>query len=246
MKTLRTWNNDDLDLIEGEIAKQGERIELTHWKAWDNIFGGIERGSIYMIASTTGGGKSTLLLAMAKHMARQYPNKRIMYITIEQNIRQIYKFLDARNIPNMCIVELESLKEWAQIVEYIGEYDYLFYDYLGALSEGTEDEWINLREDAKTLANIAKTYDVPIITAAQARNELLEDYAAQKVQQNVKYLSFSKAMANLIAGGVYWVPQPGRSYGFFYNFKNRYQELHIGGEKINVDYRTKELKDSAA
>ena len=111
MKTLRTWNNDDLDLIEGEIAKQGERIELTHWKAWDNIFGGIERGSIYMIASTTGGGKSTLLLAMAKHMARQYPNKRIMYITIEQNIRQIYKFLDARNIPNMCIVELESLKE---------------------------------------------------------------------------------------------------------------------------------------
>lgn len=30
MKTLRTWNNDDLDLIEGEIAKQGERIELTH------------------------------------------------------------------------------------------------------------------------------------------------------------------------------------------------------------------------
>ena len=63
MKTLRTWNNDDLDLIEGEIAKQGERIELTHWKAWDNIFGGIERGSIYMIASTTGGGKSTLLLA---------------------------------------------------------------------------------------------------------------------------------------------------------------------------------------
>lgn len=244
MRTLRTWESDDLNSIEEEIAAEGERLIKTGWGAWDAVFGGLEKGSIYMIAATTGGGKSTLLLGMAKFMARQNPDKKIMFITIEQNIKQVYKYLDARNISNMCIVEMENLKEWEEIAPYVGSYDYVFYDYLGALSEGTDNEWIALREDAKYLAMLAKEYDVPIITGAQAKNELLEDAADNKISYSSKYISNSKQMANLIAGGLYWVPVDKSEMGNFYNFKNRYQERWIGPVKVNVDYRQKELKDT--
>lgn len=71
-----------------EFAKQkeeiGELLRPTNIEVWDRLFGGLYLGGVSCIASTTGGGKSKFLRAMAKHLSREY-DELVLYITIEQS-----------------------------------------------------------------------------------------------------------------------------------------------------------------
>lgn len=64
-------NNNSLDLLKSILYEdRSDDIIPTGIKAFDDVAGGLARGSLFTVSSTSGGGKSTLTMAIGMKMAR--------------------------------------------------------------------------------------------------------------------------------------------------------------------------------
>lgn len=213
--------------IKALIKRRDEKLaqsEYTGIKALDEIFGYLIPGSTYMICAGTGVGKSSFLLATAKKIAL---NKKVLYVTIEQNDEQLADVLPKNN-SNLGFYEMEVWNEWKdiEILNQEKNYDYIIFDYLGA---DCVEEWDELINKSGELANMAKKNNWIIITACQAKPEIIEEFKNDQFSLKLftpMYIAYSKGMAAKIAGGVYLIKQKDSIF-YLYNFKNRYRPLNI-------------------
>ena len=207
----------------------------TNIKAWDTFFDGIRQGSLYMICALRGTGKTSFLLAMAKQMNNL--GYRTLYVSIEQNIEQLKDYIPRK--PNFDVFVMEALKDWDEIEKVIKNYDFIFYDYIGALSERNNDpEWQSLRYDSNKLGHLAKNYNVGIITACQGNDELATQMP-KSLPYNAKYVNYGKGIIDSVAGAIYLVRYSGQLY--IKEFKNRYGEFHYDAMPIKLDLKKKEF-----
>lgn len=228
-------NNDEL-WTKLDNIKPIEPIP-TNIKAWDTFFGGIRQGSLYMICALRGTGKTSFLLAMAKQMNSL--GYRTLYVSIEQNIDQLKDYIPRK--PNFDIFIMDKLKDWDNIEQVISNYDFIFYDYLGALSEfgnGNDSEWQALRLDSNKLGHLAKNHNIGIITACQGNDELATQLP-KTLPYNAKYVNYSKGAIDSVAGAIYLVRYSGQLY--IKEFKNRYGEFHYDAIPIKLDLKRKEF-----
>lgn len=226
-----------------EFAKQkeelGQLLKPTGLAVWDKLFGGIMLGTVSAIASTTGGGKSKFLRAMAKQLSRKY-DEVILYITIEQSpLLASEKFQRGDKV---LLYYMEDLKQWEEVEQIIQKYNirFVMYDYVGALCSDGESEWSALKNDAARLNTIAAKYNIAIMTALQATFELLAVDNLLDTIRNTKYVSFSKNMVNAFSQAIYLVNKPDKQ-PVISTLKNRYGEIVIEVPQLPLKYDIEEF-----
>ena len=211
----------------------------------DLVFNGMRRGCLYSICAGTGVGKSTILLATAKSMARQ--GKKVLYLSIEMSIEMMAQYcLDDE--PNLTICEFNDTSEdWQGLRLIVEDYDIICYDYLGAILE----DWNQLIIKTDALANTARTWNITILTANQMNTaEFSKDEANPKLNvedslHTTQYIAYAKGMATKLSGGAYLVRRGTNLY--LYAFKNRYGVLTKEPQLIDtLDYKKKEWKEEKA
>lgn len=236
------------ELVWDEFAKQkeelGQLLKPTGLTVWDKLFGGIMLGTVSAVASTTGGGKSKFLRAMAKQLSRKY-DEVILYITIEQSpLLASEKF---KRGDKVLLYYMEDLKQWEEVEQIIQKYNirFVMYDYIGALCGDGESEWSALKKDAARLNTLASKYNVAIMTALQATFELLDVEDLRDTIRNTKYVSFSKNMVNAFSQAIYLVNKP-KKCPVISTLKNRYGEIVIDVPQLPLDYSLEEFVEAAA
>ena len=193
----------------------------------DNAFGFLVKGSIYAVASATGVGKTTFLLATAKEMANK--GYKVLYLSIEMNVEQLIPYLPEIQ-PNLTVQEFDGTS-WDKLDG--SEYDIICYDYIGA----NLNDWDELIIEADNLAEYAKKHNIVIFTALQARPEIAEETKEENLHTNV-YVAFSKGMINKVAGAAYLVKR--KQHLYLYVMKNRYRPVNWDPiEMSDLDYATK-------
>lgn len=116
------------------------------------------------------------------------------------------------------------------------------YDYLGALvGDSAEQEWQALRNDCKRLNDIAKSFNVAIMTALQATFELLDVHDLRDTIRNTRYVSFSKNIINNVSQAAYLIKK-GDSAPIMTMLKSRYTETKIETPVIYLNYGTEEFE----
>lgn len=222
----------------------GQLLKPTGLAVWDKLFGGIMLGTVGAVASTTGGGKSKFLRAMAKQLSRKY-DEVILYITIEQSpLLASEKFKEGDKV---LLYYMEDLKQWEEIEQIVQKYNirFVMYDYIGALCGDGESEWSALKKDAARLNTFASKYNVAIMTALQATFELLDVEDERNTIRNTKYVSFSKNMINAFSQAIYLINKP-KQQPKISTLKNRYGEILIEVPSLNLNYSTEEFEDNPA
>lgn len=211
-----------------ELLENFEAIKLTTGiKGIDLAFNYLVKGSIYAVASATGVGKTTFLLATAKEMARG--GSKVLYLSIEMNLEQLIPYLPDEE-PNLDVAEFDG-KSWDELKDT--NYDIICYDYLGA----NLNDWDELIKEANSLAEFAKQQNIIIFTALQAKPEIGDVLKEEELHTNV-YVAFSKGMINKIAGAAYLVRRNQKLY--LYVMKNRYAPINWNPISMaNLDYATK-------
>lgn len=211
----------------------------TNVPGWDTLFGGIRQGSVYIICAERGTGKTSFLIAMAKQMTKL--GNRTLYISIEQNIDQLLDYIP--RLDNLDVFTMETMKDWDTIKEIAKNYDFIFYDYLGAISEFGESsnmsEWQVLKKDSADLGEIAKIYNVGIITACQGKDGL-NSINDSEIKHNADFVSYGKGMIDKAAGATYLIRRPNDKL-YLKEFKNRYGAINMMPQQIKINLERKEF-----
>ena len=219
---------EDTLQMRKELLENFESIKTTTGiPGIDRAFGFLVKGSIYAVASATGIGKTTFLLATAKEMANK--GYKVLYLSIEMNVEQLIPYLPEVQ-PNLDVAEFDG-KSWSELDG--SEYDIICYDYIGA----NLNDWDELIIEADNLAEYAKKHNIIIFTALQAKPEIAEESKEEVLHTNV-YVAFSKGMINKVAGAAYLVKR--KQHLYLYVMKNRYGPLNWDPiEMSDLDYATK-------
>ena len=186
----------------------------------EEAFGGtgLRKGSIYLVAASTGIGKTSFLIATAKQLIEQ--GKKVAYISVEMAAEDLLEYLLGYDI---FVYEWESDKDnWKEFEDIMEKrnFDIVLYDYIGA--EGNIGEWDKLVDFTTGLTHLAITYNIPVLTACQATVEIKKVKNNDPLLTTTNFISFSKNIANKIASGIYIVPSNTSNQFYLYNFKNRY------------------------
>lgn len=233
----RKWNlKRDWDELQDMASKIANSYMPSSWSIWDEWFGGFQRGTLQLVCAPTGGGKTTVLIGLAKKAVRQ--GYKVLYIGTEQEISQLLSVYGP--------LELDFIRKNNEITlqECIGEdsYDLVIYDYLGAESGAntTAQEWQIYRDQANYLSDFAITNDVCILTAAQADSKIKDkNLAPEDIPNSPAYVSFSKHIVDKISAGVYIIPKGTETYAVM--MKNRYKPMVTDPRKIYIDYEGKRV-----
>lgn len=240
MIKLYELNNEEVrDEMDKQVEELGQLLRPTGVDSWDRLFGGLYLGAVSAVVSTTGGGKSKFLRAMAKQLSRKY-NGTVLYITIEQSPLQASKKFN-REDP-ILMAYMEDLTQWTDIEQMIKQYNiqFIMYDYLGALISDGDSEWQALRDDVARLNSIAKAHHVAIMTAMQATFELLDLKDSRDAIRNTKYVAYSKNTVNNLTQAAYLINKP-QSVPVLATLKNREGEVIIETPVAGLDYGTEEF-----
>lgn len=212
------WTDEIREKMKARLAEIGGSTVDTHIKFIQEVFdNAIVKGSMYCFTAPTNTGKTTLLLAIAKNLARQ--GKRTVFITKEQSIEQMAKKIGLEeSIPNLTISDdLDDILHAG--LEYENP-EYVIYDYIGAdLKLGKWDEIITF---ADKLAEYCKSVNCVLFTACQATPELAIKYEENPLDPSLStpmYVAYSKGITNKATGSAYLLKN-----GALINFKNRYGE----------------------
>ena len=96
-----------------------------------------------------------------------------------------------------------------------------------------------LRKDSADLGEVAKVYNVGIITACQGKDGL-NDKNESEIKHNADFVSYAKGMIDKAAGAVYLIRKPnGKLY--LKEFKNRYGNLNMMPQQVKIDLGRKEF-----
>lgn len=236
-------NPEHMERLAEEKAQDNANKTPIGWNIWDKWFGGVKRGELQIIAAPTGQGKTTLLIAMMKRAART--GLKVLYIGVEQKISRFYE--QVAGLPVIMIRKTEDMpmEELLAVTKELYDPDLVVYDYLGAESGvgivGAQ-EWQVFRDYANKLSEYAIQNNIAILTACQAKNELLIDWNTDKVHTS-KYLSYSTSIATKVCAGVYLI-KTGNYTAQLKMFKNRDGVFTNELACINLDYKLKEVYDS--
>ena len=232
-------NADNLNKIKEERKNMASNKIKCGIECLDLMFDGLMRGSSYIIAAGRGIGKTTFLLATAKHFATL---DKTLYITIEQNTYQLEPYLQQND--NLAIYEMDKLDQWAEIEQIIAleQIKYVVFDYIGAILGDNDSTWLTLLNQANYIAEIAKKYNIIFVTACQADDLLFQEFVNNKDSNMLftgRYVSFSKHIVDKVAGAAYLIKDKDDNV-YLYNFKNRYAMLQSQPIKVNnLDFNSK-------
>lgn len=227
------WTNETVEKMKKRLEEIGNLTVDTHIKFIQEVFdNAIVKGSMYCFTAPTNTGKTTLLLAIAKNLARQ--GKRVTFITTEQSIEQMAKKIGFNALPTLTISDdLDTILHAGLDVEYP---EYVIYDYIGAdLKLGKWDELIAF---ASKLAEYCKSANCVLFTACQATPELAIKYEENPLDPSFStpmYVAYSKGITNKAAGSAYLLKN-----GALINFKNRYGERDRRSS-VKIDFVNTEL-----
>ena len=108
-------------------------------KNLEKVTGGIEAGTIDLIAAPTGVGKTTMSLALAKLQCKL--GKKCCYVSTEMNKRDIYKkirYCSPDDFKNLTFISLTDNTDINYIVNCIkaiievGKFDIIYFDYINS------------------------------------------------------------------------------------------------------------------
>ena len=196
------WKKETIEMMTARLEDIGNLTVDTQINFIQKVFdNAIVRGSMYCFVAPTNTGKTTLLLAIAKNLARQ--GKRVTFITTEQSIEQMAKKIGLEeSIPNLTISDdLDDILHAG--LEYENP-EYVIYDYIGAdLKLGKWDEIITF---ADKLAEYCKSVNCVLFTACQATPELAIKYEENPLDPSLStpmYVAYSKGITNKATGSAY-------------------------------------------
>ena len=220
-QTKRLRNGEDADTIalEGAIEKHinlehryetADKIEPyggawmeTGYKPLDRHMGGLPLAGLTTVAATTGIGKTTFLVQLASHVAKL--NRKVLLYTLEQTrgqlVKRILDTLDGgddsfrKNITicddQMNVNELSAESSRVCSIEQIG---FIGVDFVDLLLNEEEDE-PKVAHIYRTLAQLAKKTEVPVVAVAQ-----LHRYEGGEPRiNNIRWSGLAEAMSAMIA-----------------------------------------------
>lgn len=234
--TPRKWNfKRDREELQELKKQRGDSYYTSGWRLWDEWFGGFQKGTLQLICAPTGGGKTTVLIALAKKAERL--GYKVLYIGVEQDPLAIDDFLSNADIDFVW-------KNECTLQECIGDdsYDLVIYDYLGAESGAntSAQEWQVFRDQANYLSNFAIANNICILTAAQADHKIKDkNLTIEDIPNSPAFVSFSKHIVDKISAGIYIIPQGTETHAVM--MKNRYKPMVTEPKQILINYQSKEV-----
>lgn len=245
IKQLNAENKAELKRLHEELI--GNRIE-TGISFLQNIFpDNLNREGFYLFCAGTGQGKTSLLLALAKELAKR--NFKVLFITIEQSLPSLEDVLDVNDNFYYSIVDETHTGTIADLISNDEPFDFILYDYIASeVGNGTDLKWDALTNMAGLLSQYAIRHHAALITAAQADCKLQAAYRKDPAQlfETVEYISFAKHMVDKITGGAYLIPisRTGSICQYeSYNFKNRNGSKPNTPVRFALNLKTKTLEE---
>lgn len=193
-ETARPFKEAMMELFL-DAGKKDTSVRTT-WSSFNNTFGGLQRGGLYIIAARPGKGKTDFAVQMATAMARDY---NVWYLSMEMSTLMICQRIVSRvcriNSARLRDKELteqeaaqtievyERLKDISLTIDDSGTVtvesirstvasarpDVLFLDYLGLISgtDARKKNWENTEKVTKGLKAIAKEFNCVIVSLVQ-------------------------------------------------------------------------------
>lgn len=126
--------------------------------------GGIVAGSVSLISGEPGIGKSTLMLQVADKIAK---NKKVLYVTGEESLRQVRIRAERLGIENMERIEAVSTFDIGFLKKHdLSDYGLLIFDSLQTMKlpevQSLPGSVVQVRECANFIVSRAKMAEVPV------------------------------------------------------------------------------------
>lgn len=207
MKLMHEWEvagKDKLfapkDLAELLLHMMDSPTEGTifyPWKIFNNVFGGMSKGTITLVCARPGGGKSVFAENVASH-ASTIQGKRVLFASCEMTAMDIVKRIASRRTgikifnridpfkedemidiykaseevraSNLFIHEIENIMELEAVLrDKNREFDFIVVDYLQRLKPRQKATSLYERTTyaSNELADLAKRYNIPVLAASQ-------------------------------------------------------------------------------
>jgi uncharacterized protein YlaN (UPF0358 family) len=182
------------------------------------MFPDIYLGTLFMMFAPTGVGKSSFLMATAKEFAKE---TKVIYISTEESKIDMYMHFPQND--NITIAYCETQQQVLDTIEYAGQNDihYVFYDYIGSTGDF---DWTALKDEADKILQKAIKYEMLVMSAGQAKNELYEDMLNPDELKiyTPHYISYSKNIATKCAYAMYLCMDKNANVLKMWAFKNRH------------------------
>jgi replicative DNA helicase len=228
---------------------------MTGYKPFDEHFGGVPDASLTVIGASPGVGKTSLMLEVAKSLARTYTDKSVAIFTLEMLMAQITK----RMIEIDKTVKKSEMKRILLSEDILGVQEIyavgarlaaqmslsaICIDFADQIVAGEQTE-AAMGLIYRTLSALAKKLRIPVILLSQLNRET---YTGGVPRINhLRYSGLAEAMAGLILLiynphniFVEWkdqqlLPIVGGT-GYIIEGKSRYGYLHGGPGAVQVDW----------
>lgn len=163
----------------GEVKENDVKLRFqTGYDEFDRVLGGgLVAGSVVLLAGDPGIGKSTILLESAANIARNSPNKEVLYVSGEESAYQL-KLRSNRIVkdipPNLKVLAETDVDVINATIEKY-KYELVIVDSIQTIQTpsvgGSWGSLVQIRESTLRFAKIAKSLHIPIIIVGHVTKE---------------------------------------------------------------------------
>lgn len=163
-----------ISIVEVDKSPKLEKVSSGISNLDDALGGGLVKGQVILISGEPGIGKSTLLLQVASNIAKQ--NKKVIYISGEESVNQIYlrgKRINALD-KNLYILSETNLEKILYTLEKEKPDFFIIDSVQTTLSENLESSAGSVSQVKYTsgkLTEFAKQFEIPVFLVGQITKE---------------------------------------------------------------------------
>jgi len=169
----RLHDNEKIGLVQlKDIKPRKIKLIETGWESIDKFFGGITKTGVLEVCGSPSVGKSTLAAKLCGKFAKKYPNKKVVFFTLEmidEELAQRYVevFGCEDEIPTNIFIDARrhNVREIVSIVSGIEDIGLVIIDYAEKMIEGETTE-PKMAEVFKETAFCAKQLKIPLVLLA--------------------------------------------------------------------------------
>ncbi|HEX3025737.1 MAG TPA: DNA repair protein RadA [Clostridia bacterium] len=215
-----------------ELSMENEERYSTGLKELDRVLGGgIVRGSLILLSGDPGIGKSTILLQICGFLGQ---DKKILYITGEESVRQIKLRAQRLNIdsPNLFLLAETDMENVVQVI-YGEKPDIVIVDSIQTMykrdmssSAGSVSQ---VRECTHELLNAAKFTSIPLFVVGHVNKE--------------GAIAGPKVLEHIVDAVLYFEGERNLSYRILRAVKNRYGSTNEIGVFEMTDTGLREVEN---